>query len=146
MIKRDYKRILVPVDGSKQSKKAIEKACYLAQSTGLELVALYVIDTPDLPSEFEHQDEITYQQIYELLKKEGSMYFDDVEKKANEYQISFTKKILDGHPADEIIKESKKNDLIIMGYKGKTGLDHLLMGSTTEKVARHTESDIMVIR
>ena len=145
-MKRYYKRILVPIDGSKLSKKAVEKACFLAKSTDIELLALYVVDTPDLPSEFEHQDEITYQQIYELLKKEGAMYFKDVENKAKEFNVTFKTKILDGHPADEIIKESKKNDLIIIGHKGKTALDHLLMGSTTEKVARHTDSDIMIVR
>lgn len=145
-MKRYYKRILVPIDGSKLSKKAVEKACFLAKSTDIELLALYVVDTPDLPSEFEHQDEITYQQIYELLKKEGAIYFKDVENKAKEFDVTFKTKILDGHPADEIIKESKKNDLIIMGHKGKTALDHLLMGSTTEKVARHTDSDIMIVR
>ena len=145
-MKKEYNRIIVPIDGSEQSKKAAEKACFFAKSTGIELLALHVINIPDLPSEFEHADEITYKQIYELLKKEGNNYFEEIKKIAKKYDVHLSTTILEGHPHNEIIKEAKKNDIIIMGHKGRSGLDHLLLGSTTEKVIRHTDSDIMIIR
>ena len=145
-MKKEYQRIIVPIDGSEQSKKAAEKACFFAKATDIELLAIHVINIPDLPSEFEHEDEITYQQIYALLKREGNMYFDEIKKIAEKYDVPISTKILEGHPHNEIIKEASKNDLIVMGHKGKTGLDHILLGSNTENVIRHTDSDIMIIR
>ena len=55
-------------------------------------------------------------------------------------------KIVRGIPYEEIIKEAKKNDLIVMGSKGKSALDRILIGSVSEKVLRHTPSHVMIIR
>jgi nucleotide-binding universal stress UspA family protein len=56
------------------------------------------------------------------------------------------KKLVEGHPAEEIIKEAKENDLIVIGSKGKTGLDRLLLGSVAENVARHASCPVMIVK
>jgi nucleotide-binding universal stress UspA family protein len=56
------------------------------------------------------------------------------------------KKLVEGHPAEEIIKEAKENDLIVIGSKGKTGLDRLLLGSVAENVARHASCPVMIVQ
>ncbi|MEJ2520499.1 MAG: universal stress protein, partial [Desulfuromonadales bacterium] len=56
--------------------------------------------------------------------------------------------VLPGIPADEIIKKAQelKTDLIVMGTHGRTGLDHVLFGSTAEKVVRKSPVPVMTIR
>ena len=60
--------------------------------------------------------------------------------------VRITGKVVNGHPADEIIKESKKYDLIVMGSLGRSGMSHLLMGSVAEKVVRFAACPVLVIR
>ena len=56
------------------------------------------------------------------------------------------KKIVDGRPIDEIVKEAKKNDLIILGSKGKTGLSRLLIGGIAKNVTLHALCSVMILR
>ena len=55
-------------------------------------------------------------------------------------------KLVEGMPGDHIIKEAKKDDLIIMGCKGRTALSRILVGSVCEKVMHHSKSPVMMIR
>ena len=145
-MKKEFERIIIPIDGSDQSKKAAKKAIFLAKSTGVKIVAMYVIDTPDLPGFYDSPDEATYQQIHELLKKEGNSYIDQIEKMAKKIGVGISRMIADGHPAEEIIKEAKKNDLIVIGSKGVTALDRLLMGSVAENIVHHAPCPVMIVK
>lgn len=113
---------------------------------------MHVVDTPELksfmpgPSLYGTQDFDYYAQMHELLKKEGNSYLDEIEKLGKKMGVDILKKIVDGHPAEEIIKEAKKNDLIILGDKGKTGLNRLLIGSIAENVTRHASCPVMIVR
>lgn len=53
---------------------------------------------------------------------------------------------LDGLPSKEIINIAEKNDLIIMGIKGKSSIDRILIGSVSENVLHHSDSSVMIIR
>ena len=56
--------------------------------------------------------------------------------------------LLEGHPADEIVKFAEQNDIemIVMGTLGKTGLDRFLLGSVAENVVRHSKIPVLVVR
>jgi len=56
--------------------------------------------------------------------------------------------LLEGHPADEIVKFAEQNDIemIVMGTLGKTGLDRFLLGSAAENVVRHSKIPVLVVR
>ena len=62
-------------------------------------------------------------------------------------KVSWIKRTEDGNPADTILKAaaSEKADLIVMGTHGRTGLNHMLLGSVTEKVARRAECPVLTI-
>lgn len=60
--------------------------------------------------------------------------------------VTVSKKLVEGHPAEEIIKEAKEDDLIVIGSKGRTGLDRLLLGSVAENVARHAPYPVMIVK
>jgi nucleotide-binding universal stress UspA family protein len=59
-----------------------------------------------------------------------------------------TRIVIDGVPFDEIAKEAKawEADLIVIATHGYTGLKHVLLGSTTERVVRHAPCPVLVVR
>lgn len=136
----------MPVDGSEVSKKAAKKALDLAQSSDIRVVAMHVINVPDLPSLDAYPGALRYQEMYELIQKEGQLYLDELEELGKQMGVNVSKKLVEGHPAEEIIKEAREDDLIVIGSKGRTGLDRLLMGSVAENVARHASCPVMIVR
>lgn len=141
---KGFGRIIAPVDGSDGAAKAAKQALFLAKETKKPVIAIYVIDTPRLTEVIPPDDvSVAWE---ELLKKEGQKILNDIEKKGLKMGVSVKKKLLEGIPEEVIMKEAKKNDLIVMGCKGKSAVDRILMGSVCEKVTRHTTAQIMVIR
>jgi nucleotide-binding universal stress UspA family protein len=136
-----FGRIIVPVDGSEIANKAARKALALAQLTAIKVVAMHVINV-DL-SIYDYPKEL---QLLDLLQKEGHSILDEVVTLGKEMGITVSKKLVEGHPAEEIIKEAQEDDLIVMGSKGRTGLDRLLLGSVAENVARHASCPVMIVK
>jgi len=71
-----------------------------------------------------------------------------VEETAKAAGIEVESVLLEGHPADEIVKFAEQNDIemILMGTLGKTGLDRFLLGSVAENVVRHSKIPVLVVR
>lgn len=143
---REFNRIILPIDGSTVAKKAAKKAIHLSKETGVELVAVHVIEIPYMPSVFEDTSEIPYMDVLELMKQQGKKFLEQIETMAKKQNISIKQKILEGHPAEEIIKLAKSKDLIVLGQKGMTALDRIFLGSVTENVAHHAPCPIMIVK
>jgi nucleotide-binding universal stress UspA family protein len=140
----DFKRIIAAVDGSSYATKAVKKAISLAKSNGVELVALYVIDTPRLTKTIPYDDvSLPWESI---LTKQGNEVLNDVEKMGKAAGVTVIKKLVEGLPEEVIIQEGKKDDLIVMGCKGLTGLDRILLGSVCEKVSHHATAPVLIVR
>lgn len=71
-----------------------------------------------------------------------------MEETAKAAGIEVESVLLEGHPADEIVKFAEQNDIemILMGTLGKTGLDRFLLGSVAENVVRHSKIPVLVVR
>jgi len=143
---REFGRIIVPVDGSKVSKKAAKKAIFLGKATGIEVEVVHVIEMLYLPSVFGDEIEIPYQNVLELLKQQANRILDDIARMAKKDGVNITKKILEGHPAEEIIKEARSKDLIIIGNKGMTAVERIFLGSVTENVVHHATCPVMIVK
>jgi nucleotide-binding universal stress UspA family protein len=140
---KDFRRIIVPVDGSKSSKLAVKKAIDFAHDSGIELTALYVLHEPDaIYPEFGKM----YPDAVELMKKEGYSILKDIEKMGSEKGIDVKTKLVVGILDQEIIKEAGKNDLIVIGCKGQSVLSRILIGSLCERILHHSSSNVMIIR
>jgi len=142
---KEFVRILVPVDGSDVAKKAAEKALTFAKPADIPVVVLHVINI----NLYAYQTEIVYPTeipLHELIQKEGHSYLDEIVTLGEQMGINVSKKLVEGHPAEEIIKEANEDDLIVMGRKGKTALDRLLLGSVAETVVRHASCPVMIVR
>ena len=139
----EYRRILIPTDGSEYNMKAVEKGLSLAKLTGASVTALYVVDRgflAGMPADAMITD------ILSLLRKEGKETLEKVRKMGADMGVEVRTIIREGDPAAEIVEEAKNNDLIVMGTLGKGALDRLLLGSVAEKVVRHAPCPVMLVR
>lgn len=140
----EFKRIIAPVDGSSYATRAAKKALFLAKQTGDEVIVLYVIDTPRLTNTIP-PDEIS-RAWFDILRNQGLKVLGDIEKTAKKMCVKIKTKLVEGIPEEVIMKEAKKDDLIVMGCKGMTAFDRLLMGNVCENVVRHADAQVMVVR
>ena len=137
-----FSRILVAIDGSESAKKAFEESIYLAQKCNSQLDVVHVVQC-----ELGGDSATTFELIDELKTK--------AEKMLGEYKIQATKNnvpieimVTQGDPAQVIIDlaKTKSHDLIIMGTRGRSAFQELLIGSVSQKVMHHASCPVMVVR
>jgi nucleotide-binding universal stress UspA family protein len=145
MASKFYEKILIATDGSEFTKNAVDYGIDIAKNTGAKLFAIYVVDTAAFAS---IPMDAAWESMYELLKQEGDLAIKYVAQRAEAEGLEVEGNLIEGHPADEIIKYSEKNSisLIVMGTLGKSGLDRFLLGSIAEKVVRNSKIPILVVR
>lgn len=140
------KSILVPLDFSPPSKKALDYAVSVAQQFKAKLTLLNVVEpvaTPDFAATFPLVMEDD--QVMAAAKKE-------LERKTKAARVprGIVEKVLVrfGRSFHEITEaaRTRKVDLIIISTHGYTGLKHALLGSTTERVVRHAPCPVLVVR
>ena len=148
-----FSNILVCVDNSKQSQKALSRAISIAEKFDSKLNILMVIEDRqvDFWNDTEYKVGADNPQIH--LKKESKI-FQQVEKILNDLvkrvpsKINCVTEILTGDPAKVIVNYSKKKkpDVIIMGARGLGVFSKLLLGSVSSKVSDHASSSVLVVR
>jgi nucleotide-binding universal stress UspA family protein len=143
------KKILVPIDGSKYSFMAIDKAREIANLYGSKIVILYVKEirtanyatnpysfSPDLISKISKENTILATRVLEDAKSRLTDISDRIETV-----------VLEGYVAEEIKEYAENNDidLVIIGSSGMSGLQGIL-GSVARRVVLNTNKDIMVVK
>ncbi len=138
-----YGSILVPFDGSRFSKKALERACRLSKIDSSEITALYVIPRYEEMIGFLRTDSIK-----ESMSMEAQKILDEAKKIAYANGVSIGMTIQEGHAADKITETSNvlHSDLIVMGSCGWRGVDKAIMGSTAERVIMNAACPVLVAR
>lgn len=139
-----YKRIMVATDSSKPAIKAVETGIDIAKLSGAKIYAVYVV----VPTTHSARDFGWEKAAMEHFRNEGKRATGFVEETAKTAGIEVESVLLEGHPADEIVKFAEQNDIemIVMGTLGKTGLDRFLLGSVAENVVRHSKIPVLVVR
>lgn len=140
-MKKEFERIILPVDGSASSKKAAKKALYLGKNLGINVMAIHVIDQPYFVS-----DPKIISNLDILLRDQAKMYLREIEKLGKKMNVTVETRIFTGTPYAAIVEKAKNTDLIVMGSKGKTDLKRILIGSVSEKVTRHAPCPVMIVR
>ncbi len=138
------KRILFATDFSRWAKRAEDYACALACSWKVSLTVLSVAEfppglNPDYP--------VNQQYLADLLKQ-ASLQLDDLKGRAELRGIAITTRTAAGIPSEEVIAAARAedSDLIVVGTRGKTGLAHILLGSTAERVIRGAPCPVLTVR
>lgn len=138
------RKILVPVDQSKTSIKAANYAFEVAKQMNASIAFLCVMEINMLeinPDAGEFPDEKRLKiktKFIELIKT--------LERKHPQLEVEKVF-LTEGKVAEQIIKKATEwsADLIIMGSHGRTGLSHLLLGSTAEAVMRHGKIPVFIV-
>ncbi|UZP68854.1 universal stress protein [Desulfovibrio mangrovi] len=137
------KKILVPVDGSEYSLKATRYAADFSKLVGAEIVLLNcrMQVPPMLSSE-------AYDQAKESLTKRSDELLNPFREMLRAAKVPFIDKIMEGPIEDAIIElaDFEKCDLIVMGSRGHSELEGLLVGSTTHRVLQIAACPVTVVR
>jgi len=140
-----FTNILVAMDGSEASQRALSDAVDLAKLCNAKLHAIYVVETglfSSLPMEG------TVEIMYSVLEKEGEEVMERAKKYAAGKGITVITHMNQGHAGSEILAlaEEEKADIIIVGSHGKSNTDRLLIGSVSTFVVAHSTITTMVVR
>jgi len=140
-----YKKVLVTSTGE-YLDDILRHTLDLISERKMDVIGLYVVDT-SVP--FLTPKKIKEMMINEL-KKKGKEILDSMKvefEKPSNYMINFTEMMVEGDPADEIVRiaEEEKVDVIVMGT-GKSIMDKHLLGSVSEKVVHSAPCTILLIR
>lgn len=144
-----YKRVIVPTDGSELSLIGLKEGLEAAKAFDIPAVAIYVIPVYTLNGMSAHRYEDINKETVDLLRdhrrKEGKKVLEKVEEIADKMNVKLDTKIKEGEPYEEITGIAKENDLIYMCSHGRSGISSLFIGSTTDRVIKHTESTVAVV-
>jgi len=145
-----YKRILVPVDGSRASSRGLREAIRLAKGQQASLQLVHVVDEHTvLVSGAEVGPEMVNLMLE--LRKRGSQLLRSAEALVRRNGLKCTAVLLEaqaGPAADLIVRQARKSgaDLIVIGTHGRRGLRRLIMGSDAEQIVRTAPVPVMLVR
>lgn len=137
-----FKKVLVPLDGSKYSDKALLRACEIVNALDSELVLVYVVEK-SLPINLLDRNE-----YLKLLRKFGNKTLGKANSVVSKKGIKAKSLLKEGNIVGEIEKAAKKEkcDLIIVGNKGLGSVTRFLLGSVSNKLAQHSPCSVLIIK
>ncbi|HLE40158.1 MAG TPA: universal stress protein [Nitrospirota bacterium] len=141
------KTILYPTDFSQGARAAMDYAVSLASDYQARLILLYVIQDISI-AEWYIPSAISATDLVEDMQKSAWKEMDKWGAEASAKVKNVEKAVVRGVPFVEIIKTAKEKnaDLIVIGTHGRTGIDHMLFGSTAEKVVRKSFCPVLTVR
>lgn len=139
------KRILIPTDGSDPSMRAAEFAIKIAKHFNSEIVAIYVIDRVILEEVSKVHER---HGLEEEIRKNAERCLNYIVKLAERKGLKARSILVEGQPHDQIVRyaESLKANMIIIGSKGRRGMNRILIGSVAERVIEYAPCPVLVIK
>ena len=139
-------KILVPVDGSEESRRALSFAVNMAKMLKVDITALYVVQEPSLVPPY---DASTYTKISDSLEEYGSKVLSDTKIMARRGGVRLQTEMVSGHSvANMIVEFAKTNayDLIVMGTRGRSAVKRVLLGSVAFGVVTYARCSVVIVR
>ncbi|HTR37865.1 MAG TPA: universal stress protein [Bryobacteraceae bacterium] len=144
-------RILVPLDGSDGSQKALDALASYFDLESAEITLLHVLETLWLPpeeedeatSDVEENDQVTIE-----LRREAEQLLTQAQMRILPQHPGVTTSTREGIPANEILAEADQGDydLVVVGATGATDMKHSVLGSVSSKVAWNAPCSVLVVR
>lgn len=142
-----HQKILVPIDFSEHSKLALRYALELAEIYQSEITLLHAFEQQIHPS-FYAAGKTSIFEIDSDLKKRATDAMVKFRSELGKADIKTNYALAEGAAYHEIIEYAKNEnfDLLVIATHGLRGLQHFLIGSTTEKVIRHAEIPVLTVK
>lgn len=146
-----YKRIAVAVDGSKTSDKALREAAGLAGEMGATVLLIHVCE--EMPAMWEPGgiSMAPSQEIMQAIAAAGEALLEKQRARVAAQGVPVETRLAEtfgGRMGGILAEEAQKwnADLLVAGTHGRKGLDHVLMGSVAEGVARSATMPVLLVR
>jgi len=144
---KPFEKILVAIDYSENSNYAFNYALELAKQFNGELTLMHVIHEPVDMARILFPY-LSYEQLENAIMEDGAKM---MEKFCTEQMggfINYKTAVAKGIPYQEIVRKSQETGatLLVIGTHGYTGVDHLIFGSTAERVVRSASCPVLTIR
>jgi len=141
-----YKRVLIPLDGSRHAEGILPFVMQIAGPLGLEVVLVYVV-RPIAPQAVEGTTHFT---VYDVEAKlaEAREYLAPIAADLRRQGVTVTPEVRHGEPVAEIVAAAREReaDLIAMTTHGRSGVGRLLFGSVAEAVLRQAHLPVLMMR
>lgn len=140
------KKILIPTDFTKYADGAIEVGSQIAKNKGCEIILIHMLELPGQMNDA-IKGETSIPEVM-LFKRKAEETLRNIKNRPYLQDIKITEVVRLDTASQGIINYVKQNpvDLIVMGSHGASGLHEILIGSNTEKVVRHSESPVLIIK
>ena len=142
MIKTKIKKILVPLDGSKNSIRGLDMAIHVARQCHATITGLYVIELvkPKANEPIASLEKFFLDNASKLMNKAKTM--------AAKQGILFYDKVTYGDEGKRIIEVANKNnfDLIVIGSRGRSVTKEIFLGSTSNHVLHKSQKPVLIVK
>lgn len=137
-----FRRILIPLDGSKAGEAAVPYVRELAIKLSAKVILFQAV------AESEYPEEINWIELRELAQNGAKSYLHGVGQGLKSKGIEAKCVVSFGKPAAQIIDETTKNgaDLVAMSTHGRSGIDRWVFGSVAEKVLRAGDTPLLLVK
>ena len=138
-------KILVPVDGSDNSLRALDYAIFLAKSTSAGVTAMHVIESP--PTIYIESQKLL-DDIMSKYRTESGKILDKCKQNAEKSGVKIETVIAEGDAASNITGYAQKEgfDLIVIGSRGLGKFKEMVLGSVSNKVLHHSKASVLIVK
>ena len=143
------KKLLVAIDGSDTSNKALAKAKDIGTAFGSEITLIYVMeDSSSQYSVYMAENREYTDQIKEVVKQHASKVLQDGVEFFIDYNFKLYTLAKKGNPAKQILEEidNADYDLMIIGSRGLGPFTRAVMGSVSHKVVNDSKISVLVVK
>jgi nucleotide-binding universal stress UspA family protein len=138
-----FEKILVPLDGSEHSIKALEAAIQIALKFNGKITLIHVYSLGGFSFRA-----TPVKEFIEAIREAGIDILADGEKRVKAQGIPVETVLLEGHVVGQIIKVCREGnfDLIVMGARGLSKIEELVLGSVSDGVTRHACCPVLIVK
>ncbi|MBC8275346.1 MAG: universal stress protein [Chloroflexi bacterium] len=148
----EFKKILVPLDGSPFSEASIPYVKELAKGTGGEIILLRVSEPPVLPADRSPAIKPSWEEYQDILmaeiQRQADEYLEGIRANLEKSGIKVRSQAILGKATESILQVAQKEDITLMAMttQGRTGVSRWVYGSVASRIVEESLQPVMLIR
>jgi len=153
-----FQKILVPLDGSEHSLKALDAAIQIAKKFGGKITLVHVYSVVGVPTMMREASMVPtgvpvttapdVSRLVEVARKVACRILDDGEQRVKAGKVEVDTLLKEGHTVEEIIRVAREGnfELIVMGARGISRIREMLLGSVSDGVMHHVSCPVLIVK
>lgn len=138
--------VLLPLDGSEASQRAMPYATFFAKTLGVPLTIARSAHVPVYAFGDESVDQMP--EVMEAIEQDAKQYLEETGAKLRQQGVQVETRFLRGEPASQLIELAHHlpDSIVVMSTAGRTGIGRMVLGSVADRVVRHSQRPVVLIR